>query len=89
MYGFALWWECELVPGITLSTSPHAARTHWEQLYLPLREPLGVQPGDGLEARLSSDTSSYAGIGVRWRVRHERGGLVSEQSFDIARGYLG
>ena len=25
IFGFALWWECTLAPGVVLSTSPHAA----------------------------------------------------------------
>jgi protein arginine N-methyltransferase 1 len=89
VYGFALWWECELVPGIELSTSPHAARTHWEQLYLPLLEPLSLQPGDELLVRLRSDTGVQAGMSARWRVRHTRAGRAREQALDIRKGYLG
>ena len=89
VYGFALWWECELVPGIELSTSPHAARTHWEQLYLPLLEPVSTQGGDELTIKLRSDTSLQAGMSMRWRVRHERAGRTREQALDIRKGYLG
>lgn len=89
IYGFALWWECELVPGIELSTSPHAPRTHWEQLYLPLLEPLAVAAGDDVSVRLRTDTGMREGIGVRWRVRHTRKGQAREQALDIARGFLG
>ena len=39
IFGFALWWDCTLAPGVVLSTSPHAPRTHWDQIYLPLLEP--------------------------------------------------
>ena len=46
IFGFALWWECTLAPGVVLSTSPYAPRTHWDQIYLPLLEPLAVQAGD-------------------------------------------
>ena len=89
IYGFALWWECELVPGVALSTSPHAARTHWEQLYLPLLEPIRMAAGDEVSVRLRSDTGSRNGISIRWRVRHAQHGRVREQSLDIARGFLG
>jgi hypothetical protein len=89
VYGFALWWECELVPGIELSTSPHAARTHWEQLYLPLLEPVSTQGGDELTTKLRSDTSLQAGMSVSWRVRHTRAGHTREQALDIRKGYLG
>jgi protein arginine N-methyltransferase 1 len=89
VYGFALWWECELVPGIELSTSPHAARTHWEQLYLPLLEPVSTQAGDELRIEIRSDTSLQAGMSVRWRVRHTHAGRAREQALDIRKGYLG
>src|SRR3546814_8405786 len=32
--GFALWWEAELVEDVTISTSPFAPSTHWQQIYL-------------------------------------------------------
>jgi protein arginine N-methyltransferase 1 len=89
MYGFALWWECELVPGISLSTSPHAPRTHWEQLYLPLLDPIRAQPGDEVAIRLRTDTGLEAGVAVRWRVEHAHAGRVHEQALDIRKGYLG
>jgi protein arginine N-methyltransferase 1 len=89
MYGFALWWECELVPGIDLSTSPHAARTHWDQLYLPLLEPIRAQAGDEVTVVLRTDTGIPAGVSVRWRVQHTHAGRVHEQSLDIRKGYLG
>ena len=43
IYGFAAWWMAELVPGVTLSTGPQAPRTHWEQLYFPLLNPIEAQ----------------------------------------------
>ena len=45
IYGFAYWWTAELVPGVTLSTAPDAPRTHWEQLYFPLLEPIHAAAG--------------------------------------------
>jgi protein arginine N-methyltransferase 1 len=89
LYGFALWWECELVPGISLSTSPHAPRTHWEQLYLPLLEPVYAQPGDEITILVRTHTGMQAGVSVRWRVQHAHAGRVREQSLDIRKGYLG
>src|SRR5512134_750769 len=46
IFGFALWWDCTLAPGVVLSTSPYAARTHWDQIYLPLLTPIAGAPGD-------------------------------------------
>jgi hypothetical protein len=89
VYGYALWWECELLLGIVISTSPYAPATHWEQIYLPLLKPLTLDPGDTLEVTLSSDTRPQVGVRVSWRTRQLRAGkAVSEQTQDIARGRL-
>jgi len=90
IYGFALWWECTLVPGVVLSTSPFGPRTHWDQIYLPLLEPLTVRPGDALALDVSSETGGgESGIDVRWSVEQRRGEkTVSRQSLDIASGFL-
>jgi len=91
IFGFALWWECTLVPGVVLSTSPFGARTHWDQIYLPLLEPLAVRAGDELALEVSSETGGgEGGIDVRWSVEQRRGGAaVSHQSLDIGSGFLG
>jgi protein arginine N-methyltransferase 1 len=91
IFGFALWWECALVPGVVLSTSPFGPRTHWDQIYLPLLEPLTVRAGDALALDVSSETGGgESGIDVRWTVEHRRGEkTVSRQSLDIGSGFLG
>ena len=91
IYGFALWWECTLVPGVTLSTSPFAPRTHWDQIYLPLLEPLPGRERDRVELHIVSETGGgEAGIAVQWTVMHARGGTeLTRQDLDIARGHLG
>jgi protein arginine N-methyltransferase 1 len=90
VYGFALWWDCTLSPGVVLSTSPLAPRTHWEQIYLPLLEPLAGGPGDDLELSVSSETGGGdSGIDVRWSVTQRRdGAVVQRQSLAIGDGYL-
>jgi protein arginine N-methyltransferase 1 len=91
IFGFALWWECTLVPGIVLSTSPFGRRTHWDQIYLPLLEPVTVRASDALALDVSSETGGgESGIDVRWTVEHRRGEkIVSRQSLDIGSGFLG
>lgn len=79
LFGFALWWEAELVPGVTLSTSPHRPPTHWEQVYLPLLRPLRLQADDRIELALTSDTRPQVGVRVAWQTRHVRGGRALEQ----------
>jgi protein arginine N-methyltransferase 1 len=90
LYGFALWWECTLAPGVVLSTSPHAPRTHWEQIYLPLLEPIAAEPGDELAVAIESETGGgESGIDVRWTVRHARNGSsADEQALSIGAGWL-
>jgi len=91
IYGFALWWECTLVPGVTLSTSPFAPRTHWDQIYLPLLEPIPGLKGDRVDLDIVSETGGgEAGIAVQWTVVQARGGTeLTRQDLDIARGHLG
>jgi protein arginine N-methyltransferase 1 len=91
VFGFALWWDCTLAPGVVLSTSPFAPRTHWDQIYLPLLTPVRAQPGDEVALALESETGGgEGGIEVRWTLRHERSGtLIGEQELSIAAGWLG
>lgn len=90
IHGFALWWEATLAPGVVLSTSPHAPRTHWDQIYLPLATPIDAKPGDALELELACETGGdEGGIAMRWTARQVRAGdTVSEQTLDIAQGYV-
>lgn len=89
VHGLALWWDCELVPGVNISTSPFAPPTHWEQIYLPLLQACPLEAGDELDVSLSSDTRPQSGVRVGWRTRHLRAGKVlSEQSQNTLRGLI-
>ena len=66
VYGFALWWECDLLPGLTLSTSPRVPVTHWEQIYLPVRDPIPLQKGETLSLALRSDTRYEVKVHLQW-----------------------
>jgi protein arginine N-methyltransferase 1 len=90
IYGLALWWSAELAPGITLSTGPLEARTHWEQLYLPALSPISVKAGQTLAARLRSTTSYERGTNVTWTltVSDAAGREVLRQALDLEKGYL-
>lgn len=90
VYGFALWWECTLVPGVVLSTSPLAPRTHWDQIYMPLAAPLPVQPADQLALAIETETGGEEpGIAVAWTVAQRRAGtLLAEQRLSLAAGQL-
>lgn len=66
IYGFVLWWDCELVPGVKISTSPFETATHWEQIFLPLKKPVSVKKGDTLSVEIRSDTRYVTEVDVRW-----------------------
>lgn len=91
IHGFALWWRCELLPGISLDTSPHSPPTHWDQIYAPLLEPLDALAGDGVEITIDTETGGgEAGIGMYWEVTQWRSGReIRRVRHDIAAGHLG
>jgi SAM-dependent methyltransferase len=85
--GFALWWEVELVAGVSLTTSPYAAATHWEQVYLPLLCPVALEPRDEVTLTLKSDTRD--GVRLVWETQRRRQGRITDrQRQDLARGRL-
>lgn len=90
VYGFATWWSAELAPGITLSTAPDAPRTHWEQLYFPLLEPLAAKAGDTVAIALRSRTSAEAGTHLAWLATHRdgKGREAARQSLNLDKGFL-
>ena len=73
VYGMALWWTAELVPGVSLSTGPLSPRTHWEQLYMPALAPIAVGAGQTFAARLRSTTSYDKGTNLTWVLTVSRG----------------
>jgi protein arginine N-methyltransferase 1 len=91
VYGFALWWECTLAPGVALTTSPFAPRTHWDQIYLPVLEPLAGRAGDEIAIEIASETGGDdTGIDVRWSVEQRRGAdVVARQALDLRAGFIG
>ncbi len=90
VYGFALWWECELLPGVRLSTSPFGPLTHWEQIYLPVLAPIHVPARENLELHIRSDTRHQVDFNVSWdvAVRSARGRAVACQELDMRKGYV-
>lgn len=90
IFGFAVWWEADLAPGIVLSTSPDAAQSHWEQLYFPLLTPITAAAGEAVGISLTSRSSEQAGTHLQWKAQHfDRGGKTqSRQALDLDKGYL-
>lgn len=73
IYGFCLWWNAELVPGVELSTSPFSQRTHWDQAFLPLLQPLVCEPNDKITLDLKCHSDFDFGAQVIWDITHSRG----------------
>jgi SAM-dependent methyltransferase len=89
-YGFATWWDAELTPGVMLSTAPGAPRTHWEQLYFPLLEPIEADAGELVALSLRSRTSFEAGTHVAWTATHSdaKGRQRGKQALNLDKGFL-
>lgn len=89
-YGFAVWWEADLGAGVRMSTAPGSPRTHWEQLYFPLLEPIVVAPGETLTVALRSRSSEEAGTHLAWTAgRLDKAGKQSaRQALDLDKGFL-
>lgn len=90
VYGFAYWWDAELVPGITLSTAPGAPRTHWEQLYFPLTKPIAAKKGESLMLSLRSRSSEETGTHLAWTAVHfdRDGKSLARQAMDLDKGWI-
>lgn len=89
VHGIALWWESTLAHGVRLSTSPLSKPTHWEQIYLPLFEPIRCATGDVLRITFWSDTSPDVRIRLRWKVENlHRNTIVATQELDTNEGLL-
>lgn len=90
IFGFAVWWKAELVPGVELSTAPDAPRTHWEQLYFPLLSPISAKSGDSIGVTLRSRTSPEGGTHVAWTAMHRdtKGRETSRQTLNLDKGFL-
>lgn len=89
IYGFAVWWSCTLLPGITLATAPDAPATHWEQIYLPVQRPLALKAGQTLELFLHSDSRPEVKIRIKWEAASYDGkNLLEKQGMDMRKGQI-
>lgn len=90
IHGFAVWWQAELVPGISLSTAPDAPRTHWEQLYFPLMMPITAAKGETVMVSLRSRSSEEQGTHLAWTAVHfdAAGKSRARQAMDLDKGWI-
>jgi len=90
IYGIAVWWTAELVPEVSLTTSPLSAPTHWEQLFFPSIEPLQASPGDTLVAEIRSRSTEEAGTDLAWTlaVLNSNGKESVRQAMSLSKGFI-
>ncbi len=90
VHGLAVWWSAELVPGVTLSTSPLAPPTHWEQLFFPALEPIQLQAGDTLTAEIRTRSSEEGGTDLAWTLGAvaATGEPRARQTLSLDKGFL-
>jgi protein arginine N-methyltransferase 1 len=90
IYGFAYWWTATLTDDLEISTAPDAPRTHWEQLYFPLSEPIPAKPGERVLLSLRSRSSEEAGTHLAWTAVHSDAGgkTISRQAMDLDKGWI-
>ncbi|WP_295555759.1 50S ribosomal protein L11 methyltransferase [uncultured Hyphomicrobium sp.] len=90
IFGFAYWWEAEIIDGVTLSTAPDAPRTHWEQLYFPVLTPIAVDRGESVLVTLRSSSSEDAGTHLGWTAVHfdSDGKSKARQAMDLDKGWI-
>ena len=67
-----------------------APRTHWEQLYFPLLDPIEVKSREVVGVELRSNSSEAGGTHIAWAAIHKnaQGGVLVRQSLDLDKGYL-
>ena len=90
IYGIAIWWTAELAGDVVQSTAPDAPRTHWEQLYLPLLQPVMGKAGERIGISLRSRTTPESGTTLAWTATHldAKGKQIARQALDLEKGYL-
>lgn len=90
IYGFAYWWTAGLGGDLEISTAPNAPRTHWEQLYFPLNEPIPAKAGERILLSLRSRSSEETGTHLAWTAVHSdaAGKSLSRQAMDLDKGWI-
>ncbi len=90
VHGLAVWWTAELVPGVSLTTSPLGEPTHWEQLFFPALTPLELAAGDKLAVSVRTRSSEEAGTDIAWTfaVIGKDGRQRDKQSLSLDKGFI-
>lgn len=54
MHGLGLWMDLQLAEGVVFSNAPSGRSSGWDQIFLPMGEPVTVAAGDEIEARVAT-----------------------------------
>jgi len=86
VHGIGGWMAARLSPGVTLTNSPEGERIRRANVFLPLRSPLSVAPGDRVHLALAILPDQHI---VNWSVDHTgANGAASRQTQSTLRGML-
>lgn len=90
IYGFAVWWQADLLDDLSISTGPLAPKTHWEQLYFPVERVLNAPEGGELRFTIRSRSSPETGTHLKWQaeVLTAAGARLDRVAMDLDKGYL-
>ena len=90
VHGLAVWWTAELVPGVSLTTSPLGEPTHWEQLFFPALAPLSLRAGETLVAEIRSRSTEEAGTDLAWTLARidVKGREKQRQAMSLSKGFI-
>lgn len=67
LHGLGGWFSCTLTENIELTNSPFAPSPHYARAFLPLGQPIALEPGD----RLNVMVQTHDGAAWTWRVEHQ------------------
>lgn len=73
LHGTCGWFVARLAPGIELGNPPPSPRSSWAHAFLPLQNPVAVEPGDEIELRIAT---CDGGSAWRWRTTVRRADRV-------------
>jgi len=86
VHGLGGWMTARLSAGVSLTNSPEATRIRRANVFLPVRSPLSVAPGDRVQVSLAILPDQHI---VRWTVAHTAAaGTTSRQTHSTVRGML-
>lgn len=83
-HGLGVWYVLWLNEDITISLAPPLELPYplWSHLFFPMEDPVQVQPGDRIAAKIDATAFTTAGLYLTWEIRLQgrQASIVSKQS---------